>query len=111
MGAFARAGRVSINVNYNYVTGLFRKEWGCDTISFTTDMYVGMKNCTPLDMLVRAGTDTIATSEMSGTWDADKKAVVLADGTVSAAAVVHHPSVRDDFPLDACEHGDEQQRC
>lgn len=85
MGAFARAGRVSINVNYNYVTGLFRKEWGCDTISFTTDMYVGMKNCTPLDMLVRAGTDTIATSEMSGTWDADKKAVVLADGTVSAA--------------------------
>lgn len=56
MGAFARAGRVSINVNYNYVTGLFRKEWGCDTISFTTDMYVGMKNCTPLDMLVRAGT-------------------------------------------------------
>jgi beta-glucosidase-related glycosidases len=85
MGAFARAGRVSINVNYNYVTGLFRKEWGCDTISFTTDMYVGMKNCTPLDMLVRAGTDTIATAEMSGTWDADKKAVVLADGTVSAA--------------------------
>ena len=85
MGAFARAGRVSINVNYNYVTGLFRKEWGCDTISFTTDMYVGMKNCTPLDMLVRAGTDTIATSEMSGTWDAEKKAVVLADGTVSAA--------------------------
>ena len=85
MGAFARAGRVSINVNYNYVTGLFRKEWGCDTISFTTDMYVGMKNCTPLDMLVRAGTDTIATAEMSGTWDADKKAVVLADGMVSAA--------------------------
>lgn len=85
MGAFARAGRVSINVNYNYVTGLFRKEWSCDTISFTTDMYVGMKNCTPLDMLVRAGTDTIATAEMSGTWDADKKAVVLADGTVSAA--------------------------
>ena len=85
MGAFARAGRVSINVNYNYVTGLFRKEWGCDTISFTTDMYAGMKSCSPLDMLVRAGTDTIATAEMSGAWDADKKAVVLADGTVSAA--------------------------
>lgn len=85
MGAFARAGRVSMNVNYNYVTGLFRKEWGCDTISFTTDMYAGMKAASPLDMLVRAGTDTIATSEMSGTWDADKKMVVLADGTESAA--------------------------
>ncbi len=85
MGAFARAGRVSMNVNYNYVTGLFRKEWGCNTISFTTDMYAGMKAASPLDMLVRAGTDTIATSEMSGTWDADKKAVVLADGTESAA--------------------------
>lgn len=85
MGAFARAGRVSINVNYNYVTALYRKEWGCDTISFTTDMYVGMKAASPLDMLVRAGTDTIATAEMSGTWDADKKAVVLSDGSVSDA--------------------------
>lgn len=84
MGAFARAGRVSINVNYNFVTGLIRKEWGCDTISVTTDMYIGMNNCSPLDMLIRAGTDNISTAEMSGTWDADKKAVVLADGTVSA---------------------------
>lgn len=83
MGAFARAGRVSINVNYNFVTGLFRNEWGCDTISITTDMYAGMKNCSPLDLLVRAGTDTIATSDMSGTWDAEKKMVVLADGTES----------------------------
>lgn len=85
MGAFARAGRVSMNVNYNYVTGLFRNEWGCDTISFTTDMYAGMSGCSPLDMLVRAGTDTIATSDMSGTWDADKKMVVLADGSESPA--------------------------
>ncbi len=85
MGAFARAGRVSMNVNYNFVTGLIRKEWGCGTISITTDNYAGMKSCSPLDMLVRAGTDSIATAEMSGAWDADKKAVVLADGTVSAA--------------------------
>ena len=85
MGAFARAGRVSVNVNYNFVTGLFRKEWGCDTISFTTDFYSAMRSCSTLDMLVRAGTDNIATSTMSGSWDAEKKAVVLADGTVSAA--------------------------
>ena len=83
MGAFARAGRVSMNVNYNFCTALFREEWGCDTISITTDMYAGMKNCSPLDVLVRAGTDTIATSDMSGTWDAEKKMVVLADGTES----------------------------
>lgn len=85
MGAFARAGRVSINVNYNYVTALFRQEWGCDTISFTTDFYGAMRAASPLDMLVRAGTDNISTAEMSGAWDADKKAVVLSDGTVSAA--------------------------
>ncbi len=85
MGAFARAGRVSINVNYNFCTALFRREWGCDTISITTDMYAGMKNCSPLDMLVRAGTDTIATADMSGSWDAAQKCVVLADGTRSDA--------------------------
>ncbi len=84
MGAYARAGRVSMNVNYNFVTALFRKEWGCSTISITTDNFYGLRSCSPLDMLVRAGTDNVSTAEMSGTWDADKKAVVLADGTVSA---------------------------
>ena len=84
MGAFARAGRVSMNVNYNFITALFRNEWGCDTMTVTTDAYAGMRACSPLDLLVRAGTDNIATSTMSGAWDAEKKAVVLADGTVSA---------------------------
>ncbi len=73
MGAFARAGRVSINVNYNFVQALFRDEWGAKTISFTTDMYGAMKSVSPLDMLVRAGTDNIATNTMSGTWDAALK--------------------------------------
>ena len=85
MGAFARAGRVSINVNYNFVNAMFRKEWGCDTMTITTDNYGGMRSCSPLDLLVRCGTDNIATSTMSGAWDAEKNAVVLADGTVSAA--------------------------
>ena len=86
MGAFARAGRVSINVNYNFVTKLFREEWGCKTISFTTDMYAGMKSCSPLDLLVRAGTDTIATSTMSGTWDAANKKVTVKNGDAVTGA-------------------------
>lgn len=80
MGAFARAGRVSINVNYNYVTELFRNQWGCETISFTTDMYAGMKMASPPDMLIRSGTDTIATSTLSGTWDAEQNCVVVGTG-------------------------------
>ncbi|HBN12348.1 MAG TPA: hypothetical protein DD415_01890 [Clostridiales bacterium] len=79
MGAFARAGRMSLNVNYNFVTGLFRKEWGRETISFTTDMYSPMKGCSPLDLLVRAGTDTIATNTMSGTWEDDKLTIGSGD--------------------------------
>ena len=84
MGAFARAGRVSMNVNYNFCTALFRKEWGCDTISSTTDAYGGMRACSPLDMLVRAGTDNIATNTMSGTWDAEKNMVVLGEEKIES---------------------------
>ncbi|MBP5254400.1 MAG: putative Ig domain-containing protein, partial [Lachnospiraceae bacterium] len=69
MGAFARAGRVSINVNYNFCTELVRNEWGSQTICITTDNYGGMRNCSPLDLLVRAGTDNIDSNTMSGTWD------------------------------------------
>lgn len=72
MGAFARAGRVSVNVNYNITTGLYKNEWGAKTLSHTTDAYAGMKKCSPLDLLVRAGTDTIATNTMSGVWDGEK---------------------------------------
>ena len=110
MGAFARAGRVSINVNYNFVTAMFRDEWGCETMSITTDNYGGCRNCSPLDILVRAGTDTISASEMSGTWDADKKMVVLADGSESPMQWFCHPQVCNDFPVGACQQRDEQKR-
>ena len=72
MGAFARAGRVSVNVNYNITTGLYKEEWGAETLSHTTDAYAGMRRCSPLDLLVRAGTDNIATNTMSGVWDGTK---------------------------------------
>lgn len=79
MGAFARIGRMSVNTNYQFVTELYRNEWGCKTISFTTDMYAGMSACSPLDLIVRAGTDTVATTTGSGTWDAEKNTVVIGE--------------------------------
>lgn len=87
MGAFARAGRVSVNVNYNITTGLYKEEWGAKTLSHTTDAYAGMRRCSPLDLLVRAGTDTIATNTMTGVWDAENNKVdytTISDATLES---------------------------
>mgnify|MGYP001851628619 CR=1 FL=1 len=85
MGAFARVGRMSVNTNYQFVTELFRNEWGSETISFTTDMYAGMSSCSPLDLIVRAGTDTVATTSGSGTWDATADSGL--EGTTGAVVI------------------------
>ena len=77
MGAFARAGRVSVNANYNILTKMFHEEWGCETLSHTTDNYNGMKRCSPPDLIIRAGTDTIDKNTFSGTWDATAKRVSI----------------------------------
>lgn len=93
MGAFARMGRVSINDNYQFCTALFRDEWGCKTISHTTDNYNGMRNCSPVDLLIRAGTDNIDSStNMSGTWDANLK---LGAGDTTAKGGVKLPTDED----------------
>ena len=70
MGAFARAGRVPINCNYNILTSLFRKEWGANTMSVTTDAWMGMSACSSLDLILRAGTDQLTAGDISGEWDA-----------------------------------------
>lgn len=68
MGAFGRIGTIPVNTNYNFTTSVVRGEWNFMG-SITTDAYSGLKQCCPPDLLVRAGTDTIATETLSGTWD------------------------------------------
>ena len=94
MGAFARAGRSSINVNYNITTKLFKEQWGCKTLSHTTDNYDGMKMCTALDLLVRAGTDNISTSDMSGTWNSEGKYVTIGEGEAAVRSDVQWYTTR-----------------
>lgn len=75
-GAFARLGINNMSTNYNFMTGLFINEWGCKTISPSTDIYLAHWEANPIDLLVRTGVNSIDSSEQaSGTWDATKREV------------------------------------
>lgn len=69
------------------MTGLMQEEWGSKAY-FVTDGYIGWQDATELDIMVRTGYQLqLYTSpfveELSGTWDAEKNTVVLADGSAS----------------------------
>lgn len=87
MTGYARIGSIPNTGNYNLMTGLFQEEWGSKAY-FVTDGYIGWRDATELDIMVRTGYQLqLYTSpfveELSGTWNAEKKTVVLADGTES----------------------------
>ncbi|HIR29975.1 MAG TPA: glycoside hydrolase family 3 C-terminal domain-containing protein [Candidatus Coproplasma stercorigallinarum] len=87
MTGYARIGGIPNTGNYNLMTGLMQEEWGSKAY-FVTDGYIGWQDATELDIMVRTGYQLqLYTSpfveELSGTWDASKNTVVLADGSES----------------------------
>ena len=93
MTGYARIGGIPNTSNYNLMTGLFQNEWGCKAY-FVTDGYIGWQDATELDIMVRTGYQLqLYTSpfveELSGTWDATKGMVVLADGSESPTQWYH----------------------
>lgn len=74
MTGYARIGGIPNTSNYNFLTKLVQEEWGWNGY-FVTDGYIGWKEATELDIMVRAGYSlqlkTGTNSEvLSGDWDA-----------------------------------------
>ena len=81
MGSFNRFGRVASCSSWNTTTNLFRTQWGCDQLTWTTDIYFRVGAYSPIDLLTRAGADNIdQKTHITGTWDAEKSNVMVPTG-------------------------------
>lgn len=72
MGSYANIGTMYNGVNYNFIQGLMRGEWGAEDMSYTTDNHGQVGRYTPADLMGRAGNDDMDTSSkkgFSGTWN------------------------------------------
>lgn len=79
MGSYANIGTMYNGINYNFVTGLMRGEWGATDMSYTTDNHMMVGRYTPGDLMGRVGNDNMDTSSgkgFSGTWDDETSTVV-----------------------------------
>ena len=94
MGSYANIGTMYNGVNYNFISGLIRGEWGAKDMSYTTDNHGQVGRYTPGDLMGRAGNDDMDTSNrkgFSGTWSDDSKTVEY-----SMAAKMAEPASADD---------------
>lgn len=82
MGSFNRFGRMTSCTSYNTTVELFRNQWGCDELTWTTDIFFAFGKMCTADLMVRTGSDNVDGGgiEITGTWDTEKKTVVLPIG-------------------------------
>ena len=108
MGSYANIGTMYNGVNYNFITGLMRGEWGATDLSYTTDNHGQVGRYTPGDLMGRAGNDNMDTSSRkgySGTWS-DEKGTVEYNATITAK--LNAAADADEGALDAAETGELQ---
>ena len=95
MAGYARLGGIPNASNYNFMYGLMKDEWGWEGY-MVTDGYIGWRDATELDMMVRAGCELqLYTSPyvetVSGTWDATARdgkgsvSITVPEGTTPEA--------------------------
>lgn len=83
MVGYGRLGGISNTNNYNMNTELYQNQWGSQAC-FVTDGYIGWRNRTSPDMMVRAGNvfelwTTPFVEYLSGEWNAEKGTVMLGE--------------------------------
>lgn len=108
MGSYANIGTIYNGVNYNFITGLIRDEWGATDLSYTTDNHMMVGRYTPGDLMGRAGNDNMDTSNgkgYSGTWS-DENGTVEYNATITAK--LNAAADADEGVLDAAETGELQ---
>jgi len=97
MTSYNNIGEVHSDANYAFLQQLLRDEWGWEGYQ-TTDAVTPMNNFFSMDTMLRAGGNLLLSNvteesgvmnngtgncAVSGTYDADRNQVVLADGSVS----------------------------
>lgn len=79
MTGYARIGGIPNTSNYDLITEMLHDEWGWDGY-LVTDGYIGWREATELDIMVRAGSEMQLytapfVEELSGEWDAEANSV------------------------------------
>lgn len=87
MTAFARIGLVPSVANYNALVAMIQEQWGCENVSMTSDMYIGVQRAGNQNLFLYGGLDNME-SGTEGTgcyWNSDFRdglgGVEMEDGT------------------------------